>query len=135
MSFDIVILLLLSVALLLSVPRLNNKLPIEAQVFLNKKEYLYGVLIAVVLLSIYNIQYLVYFAVLYIMIHVCFMTNPKTKEDFTIDRDNIQEDFGIPTSDKQVDYYNTPQCVGLSRSTEDAQEAVRLYNNDFFSPK
>ena len=124
MGFDIVILLLLSVALLLTVPRLNNKLPIEAQLFLNKKEYLYGVLIAVVLLSIYNIQYLVYFAVLYIMIRVCFMTNTKA-----------QENFGIPTSDKQVDSYNTIQCRGLSRSTEDAQESVNLYNNDFFSPK
>ena len=124
MGFDIVILLLLSIALLLTVPKLNNKLPIEAQVFLNKKEYCYGVIIAVILLSLYNIQYLVYFAVLYIMIRVCFITNA-----------NVKEDFGIPTSDRPVDYYKTNQCHSLSRSTEDAQDAVNLYNNNFYSPK
>ena len=73
MNIEFLFLIILSIAMILSIPKFNNKLPIGFQNITEKKTYLLGIFICVIILSMFNIQYLVYFSVLFIMIKVCFV--------------------------------------------------------------
>ena len=47
--------------MILSVPKFNEKLPIWFTKYSEKKYILFGIFICVLILSMFNIQYLVYF--------------------------------------------------------------------------
>ena len=156
MNIEFLFLIILSIAMILSIPKFNNKLPIGFQNITEKKTYLLGIFICVIILSMFNIQYLVYFSVLFIMIKVCFVNkNEVTLPDIKNaipdiknaipdiknalkninTNDNIKENFGIPVDRNKKIYYEDEVCIKLNHSTEDAQKIVNDYNNDYYSPK
>tara|TARA_Y100000385_G_scaffold33739_1_gene31635 strand:+ start:2037 stop:2507 length:471 start_codon:yes stop_codon:yes gene_type:complete len=156
MNIEFLFLIILSIAMILSIPKFNNKLPIGFQNITEKKTYLLGIFICVIILSMFNIQYLVYFSVLFIMIKVCFVNkNEVTLPDIKNaipdiknaipdiknalkninTNDNIKENFGIPVDRNKKIYYDDKICIKLDHSTEDAQKIVNDYNNDYYSPK
>lgn len=144
---EFLFLILLSIAMILSVPKFNNKLPIGFQNITEKKVYLIGIFICVLILSMFNIQYLVYFSILYIMIKVCFVKNGAEKIEINIDdkfkeiknniekrnnlNDNVTEKFSL---NRRV-YHDNMVCKKLNGSHELVDEIVNSYNNDYFSPK
>lgn len=141
MGVELLLLIILSISIIISIPRINKKLPITLQEITNKKHYITGVFIFVILLSIFNVNYLVYFAILYIMIKVCFVDN-KNFQDYQDDNQidiaseneivNPMENFGIPTGEDNKNYYQDEICMKLSKSTQDAMNVVSDYNNNHF---
>ena len=120
MGIDILILIILSICLLLTVDRFNSKLPMNIKNIVGHQYFLYAICAGVLGLAYLNIQYLVYFSILFIMVKVCFSEK------------KAYENFGIPTSTNVKDYHETVTCRKLSRSTKDAEDAVKLYDNDYF---
>ena len=151
MGIELLLLIILSFIIILSVPKINNKLPLNIQNITNKKSYFYGIFMFIILLSIFNIQYLVYFAILFIMVKVCFVDNDNfndNNKEYLNGKEHLGENghlngkehlgeneyFGIPTSETPLNYYTDAICVKLSTATEDSENSVKQYSNNFFSP-
>lgn len=150
---EFLFLIILSIAMILSVPKFNEKLPIGLQNIIEKKIYLIGIFICVLILSMFNIQYLVYFSILYIMIKVCFVKNGAEKIEINVDekikeiKDNIENSNNLDDSnnlDQKITekfslntriYHDNFVCKKLNGSHEVVEEIVNSYNNDYFSPK
>ena len=122
MASHLLFLILISVAFLLTIPRINKKFPLDVQTILNRKAYLYALLVCILVLSYFNIQYLVYFSVLYIMVKTCFV-------------DESIETFGIPVEKQTKVYHENIVCKKLNENTEESLKIVNDYANDFYSPK
>ena len=143
MGIELLFLIILSIAMILSVPKFNENLPIGLQNITEKKTYLMGIFICVLILSMFNIQYLVYFSVLFIMIKVCFVEKtdiniPDIKNTLDHIKNNainimnkeVKEQFNNGSNNKKI-YYDDEVCVKLSHSNDKIQEIVNQYNNDF----